>query len=247
MALKIQIDAAKIAEQFKEFAVEVEQDIRLAVKQLSLEARGRVEKRVNKELHSSRNIYLNNFGWAEVSQDIYVVYLDQPALWIEEGQQAHDMKEDLLKGKKYRVIPFRYDKNPQDNTAFTQSLVDTVKRELRKNNVPFKKIEYNQDGSPKVGKLHEFNILSRKNGTYIAAPGKGNTPALMRLTVYQKKDVNTGKVRRDILTFRTVTAGQTDKWQHPGNEAKKYMDEAADWAMNQWETVILPQITKKWE
>jgi hypothetical protein len=60
---------------------------------------------------------------------------------------------------------------------------------------------------------------------------------------------DTGKVRRDIMTFRTVSSNPAlaDKWKHPGLAAKKFLDRSAEWAMDTWEKEILPTILDKWK
>lgn len=241
MGLKFQIDTDSIAAQFKEFSAEVKADMKKAIDNLVTLTRTRIVEQAQKELHSSRDTYLANLSNAEeISPGVWVISLDQPALWIEEGiEKNKDMKPDLLKGKPYRIIPFRYDKPKSQNTVFTQNLISQIKQELRKVKIPYKKIEYNENGSPRLGKLHEINIKS-------SIPGKGNTPALHGLSIYQHEKA--GKVKREILTFRTVTSGpsSTGKWIYPGLDAKKFMDKALAMAIVDFEQSILPEIMKKW-
>ena len=248
MPLKIKIDADAIASQFGSFKLEVEKDIRKAVGDLAAITHAKVSENAQGELKSSRKIYMDNLGYEEVASGIWVVHLGEPALWIEEGIEPNkDMKPDLLKnaktsktrGTRYKIIPFQYGKAPSQNTPYTQGVISQIKQKLRKEKVPFKKIEYNKDGSPRTGKLHEFDFGGER-------PGRGNTPVMKGLSIYQS--VVGGRVRRDILTFRTVSSGpgSQGKWIHPGFRGKKYMDAAAEWAMNEWESKILPEIMQKW-
>lgn len=255
MSLKLNIDAAKIAAQFKEFAMEIEQDIRKAIGNLAAITHAKVAEEAQQELHSSRKTFMDALGFEELSPGIWVISIDQKALWIEEGIDPNkDMKPDLLKsgtktsqsGNKYKVIPFDYGKPPSQLTQGAQAIVSAIKQNLKKENVPFKKIERNSDGSPRVGKLHSFNFGNP--GGRMGGPGKGNTPVMNGLSIYQSI-TKTGNVRRDIMTFRTVSSGpaSAEKWFHPGLEAKKYLDKAAEWAMKEWEDKILPEVLKKWE
>jgi hypothetical protein len=241
MPLKFQIDAEGIAAQFKEFTLSVTEDIKKAVENLATLTRTRVVEEVSRELHTSQKDYMNALSDAEeIAPGVWVISLDEKALWIEEGIEPNkDMKPDLLKGRKYRVIPFRYDRSPNQNTPFTQGLISEIRQKLRKEKVPFKKIEYDANGSPRTGKLHEFNLGGPR-------PGKGNTPALTRLSIYQNEKA--GKIKRDILTFRTVSSGPASagKWIHPGLTPKKFMDKAMDMAVRDWEEKILPEILEKW-
>lgn len=255
MSLKFNIDAAAIAAQFKEFAVEVEQDLKKAVANLAAITHAKVVEEANTELHTSRQDYMDALGFEEIVDGVWVISVDESAMWIEEGIEANkDMKPDLLAknakvskaGHKYKVIPFDYGKGPTQNSPSTQMVVNAIKSNLKKEGVPFKKIEKNADGSPKVGKLHEFNFGNP--GGRMGGPGKGNTPVMNGLSIYQTM-TKTGNVRRDILTFRTVSSGpgSQGKWHHPGLEPKKFLDKALEWALQEWEQKILPEALKKWD
>ncbi len=259
MAFKVQVDAAKIASVFAEWKEAVERDIKKSMGELAAITHAKVKDDASIGLKHSKVVgqYMENLGWEAVSDGVWCVYLKEPALWIEDGiKPGTDMKPGLLKGKKYRVIPFRYDKGPTQNSDDTNKVIDNIKSELRQQDiskkdpsfnkngnamskVPFKNIEYDKNGSPKVGKLHQFDFGGQR-------PGKGNTPQMNGLSIYQS--VKNGKARRDILTFRTVSSGPASegKWIHPGFEGKKYLDAAADWALKEWENTILPGIIAKW-
>lgn len=246
MGLKFNIDAAQIAEAFKELALEVEQDLEKGIANLAAMTDAKVKEMAQSELHSSRKKYIENLTLEEVQPGVWVVALDEPAMFIEEGLEPNtDMKPGLLKdakvsasGVRYKVIPFDHTKGPSQMTPYAKNVVDRIKQNLKKDNIPFKKLEMNEDGSPKRGLLHSKNYGGE-------IPGKGNTPVMEGVSIYQSV-TKTGNVRRDILTFRTVTSNQSDKWMHPGIEAKKYMDKALEWAMKEWEDKILPEILAKY-
>lgn len=247
MKLKFGVDAAQIAQAFKEMALEVEQDLEKGIANLAAMTDAKTKELAQAELKSSRQKYMENLTMEEVQPGIWVVSLDQPALFIEEGLPPNtDMKPGLLKdakvakdGTRYKVIPFDHGRAPSQMTPYAKSVVDDIKKKLKADNIPFKKIEINENGSPKRGLLHSKNYGGE-------IPGKGNTPVMDGLSIYQST-TKTGNVRRDIMTFRTVTSKQGDKWIHPGVEAKKYMDKALDWAIKEWEDKILPEILKKYE
>lgn len=255
MSLKFNIDAAAIAEQFKSFKLEVEQDLNKAVANLAAITDAKVKEMASQELETSRKPFMDSLGFEEVSPGVWVISVDETGLWVEEGIQPNkDMKPDLLakdfktskEGHRYKAIPFDYGKGPSQNTPSTQVIVNYLKQQLKREGVPYKKIERNADGSPKVGKLHEFDF-GNPRGT-MGGPGKGNTPVLKNLSIYQSITA-TGNVRRDILTFRTVSSGpgSQGKWHHPGLPAKKFLDRALDWAMKEWEEKILPEVMEKWK
>jgi hypothetical protein len=77
--------------------------------------------------------------------------------------------------------------------------------------------------------------------------GKTGIPLLQGIRIYQRQVQNKGggtSVKRDIMTFRVASSkmkGQ-GKWDHPGTQAVKLMDEAYDWAKRTWETDVVPQL-----
>lgn len=254
MSIKINIDVEKLAAEFKELAFEVEQEMMQAVAGLAAMTHARVAEQASTKLKSSFKTFQDNLGFEEISPGIWVVSIDQGAMWIEEGINSdHDMKPDLLKdapsgenGARHRVIPFDHALAPTQRNATANRIVEELKAGLKNINkvrkaqgaapITANKIEKNSDGSPRVGKLHEFDLPSDK-------PTKNaKHPALKGLTIYQSKD-ESGNVRRDVLTFRTVSDNSApDSWHHPGFEAKKFLDEAEVWALNEWENKILPDL-----
>lgn len=255
MSIKINIDVAKLAAEFKEFVVEVEQDLNKAVANLATITHAKVVEDAQNELQSTRKKFIDSLGFEEIADGVWVISVDQEGLFVEEGiPENTDMKPGLLKGatktskdgNRYRAIPFDYGKAPSQQTSYTKGIVAQIKQNLKKEGVPFKKIETNANGSPKLGKLHEFDFGGDKGR--LGGPGKGNTPIMNGVTIYQSM-TQSGNVRRDILTFRTVSSGPASagKWVHPGLEAKKYLDKAAEWAMKQWEEQILPEVLGKYK
>jgi hypothetical protein len=266
-SLKIQVDAAKIASVFKEFARDVEANIKASMGDLAAITYAKVKEDAATKLKGSplAKIYMDNLGYQQIAEGIHVVYLNEAALFIENGGKEWDMKPGLLKnakvgknGNRYQIIPFKYDRGPTSNSASTNQLISYVKSELKQQNVkdsfnakgqqnktvPFKQIEYDKNGNAKLGKLHEFNF-GNLNGR-LKAPGRGNTAQLAGLHIYQS--MKNGNVKRDILTFRTVSSGDAskDKWFYPAKTGIMLMDEAQKWAMQEWENKILPEILRKW-
>ena len=96
-------------------------------------------------------------------------------------------------------------------------------------------------GSPRLGRLHSFDISSH-------IPGKGNTEQLHGINIYQTKQKD-GSTKRSITTFRTVTdkESQKDKWIHPPVDARDFFPKAKEWAEKEWESKILPAIIDKYK
>ena len=248
--LKFEIDIEALAATFKEEAEKVQEALYEGVKALSAMTYARTVELANEKLHTTREDYIEALDYKEISKGVWVVSLSEKMLWIEEGKDAGSMIDDLLKknpktakdGTKYKVIPFEHSKSPSRMTPMHQSLVEDLKKELKSRSIPFKKIEKNADGSPRVGKLHSLNIASP-----LPTP-RASHPIFHGLTIYQSKTPS-GKVRRDIMTFRIASEKhkQTGKWVYPGLEAYKLMDKAFEASVKEFEDQILPSILAKQE
>lgn len=243
MALKLNIDADSILAQINSFKEEAKKDLEESVKNLATLAKAKIDAYATVLSSATNKIYMDALSDPqEIMPNTWVITLDEKALWIEEGiKNNKDMKPDLLKGRNSRVIPFHYDKPKHQNTPSTQDIVEEIRKQLRKHKITISKIEKNNDGSPRLGKLHEFNFGGHP-------PGKGNTPILDRLSIYQKQNQKSGKVERHVLTFRTVKEGPgyENKWRYPGYKARKFMDKAFDDIEKQWNEKIEPEFIAKW-
>lgn len=163
-------------------------------------------------------------------------------------------------GSMYRVIPFRHGpKGPTQMTPAQATLLNTIKKELKARDIPYGKLEGGgSGGGPKLGLLHKFDIKNSPIKTS-NSPGQGKgavgqvmqgptgIPLLQGVRIYQrqvKNDDGSTSTRKDIMTFRIVSSkhkGQ-GRWDHPGNQALKLMDEAYDWAKKTWDKDIVPQL-----
>jgi hypothetical protein len=252
MSLKFEIKLDDFVGELKEFAQEIEQDMQKGIQRLAASTYGHVKEQAAAKLHTSYKAFVDNLTFEEIAPSVFMISVLEDGLWVEEGiEKNKDMKPDLLQGKSHAVIPFDYSKSPSQVDAGTKGAIREIDRQLRGisnkrakdglSNITRTKIEYNDSGSPKIGKLHEFDFGGR-------TPGKGSTPQLKGLSIYQSL-TSTGNVRRDVMTFRTVTNGPASqgKWIYPGIEGKKFLDEALTWAQKEWDEKIYPDILSKWK
>lgn len=252
--LRLHINAQELAESLNGFKDEIEKDIENSVKSLASMTHAKTLELAEEKLRSLKPQYKKALSFEEVQKGIWVVSLDESAMFIEEGKDPGSMVDDLLKrgfkvakdGSRYRSIPIGSKFSPsargESMTPKTKELVGRIKKELSARKISYKKIETNPDGSPRLGLLHKININSEKPSE------KATHGVLEGLTIYQRKDAKTGKVKRDILTFRTVSSKHKgSKWNHPGLPAAKLMDEAFDWAMETWDGEILPALMEKYK
>lgn len=253
--IKVTIDLAPLAQYLENFAKEMSRDIKKSVKALAQDTHNHIKEEAQNNLHSFREKYLESLSPPEqVDEYLWVITLNEKAEWIEQGRpEPFDMKPGLLKdgkiskdGHKYRVVPMNQGKSSSQmssgNRGYEQNMVNKVKSELKARGIPYKKLEIDpHTGSPRTGKLHSLNIDSY-------TPGKGNTPQLHGINIYQTKQKD-GSVKRSITTFRTVTdkENQKDKWIHPAVDAKDFFEHAKTWAESEWEVKILPALLEKYK
>lgn len=251
---KVNLDISALTQYLDNFAKEVVKDVKKSITALANDTHNHIKEEAQNKLHSFREKYLESLSPPEQIDDfLWVITLSDKAEWIEQGRpEPYDMKPGLLRdgktskdGHRYRIVPMNQAKTSSEispNTAgYEQGMIAKVKSELKKKGISYKKLELDKNGSPRLGKLHALDIDS-----YI--PGKGNTPQLHGINIYQTKQKN-GSVKRSITTFRTVTDkdSQKDKWIHPSVEAKNFFQDAKAWAEKEWETKILPAMLEKYQ
>lgn len=264
-------DLSSILSLSTELQPAAEAALKEGARDLSIQSHAHVVEETQQKLHSSREKYVEALHFEQVDENTFVLSLDASAMFIEEGLQAgFDMLPGLLgskkariakDGSKYLIVPFRHDRGPTQQTPAQKSLTDTIKSEMKKLNIPYKKLEMDSQGRPKIGKLHSFDInapakmsegVGQGHGP-IGAPKQGPTgiPFLQRVSVYQRqmKDPKTGKssVQRGILTFRIASSkhqGQ-GRWRHPGLEGKHFFEACEAWCVDLWDRVISKKIVDK--
>lgn len=262
------LDLGVLGELAREFKPTVDAAMKEAARDLAMQTHAHILEEVQEKLHSTRQKYVDALGIDQADDDTWVITLKKDAMWIEEGLPANkDMLEGLLKSKKaktakdgsrYLVVPFEHKKGPTAQTASAKGLTDTLKAEMKKRKIPYGKLETDASGKPKLGLLHSFDIMKAPVKT-AHGPGQGKGPIgsvkqgptgipfLQGVRIYQQKVKDkAGKehVQKSIMTFRIASSkhkGQ-GRWIHPGLEAKRFLDEAADWAKKQFEDHIRDHI-----
>jgi len=169
-------------------------------------------------------------------------------------------------GSRYIVVPFEHKKGPTQSTPAQQTLTKTVRAAMAQKKIPYGGLETGANGKPKLGLLHSFDIMHGPPKTGqgvgqghgpVGAPKQGPTgiPFLQGVRVYQnvvkdkagkvvKDKKGNDKVAKSIVTFRIASSkmkGQ-GRWVHPGLTAKKFLDEAAKWALETFENEIRDKI-----
>lgn len=247
---RIEVDAKSIASQFGEFKLEVETAVKSAIGALAASTHAKAIELATDKLSTTRETYTDALSFQQLNENMWVVELDMDkAGWIEDGRKAGFMEELLngksskisKDGKRYAVIPFEHSKPPSKQAPSAQRFTQEIRKFLKEKEINYKKIEYNDDGSPKLGLLHSFKEGIGKE-LFPSFPAKHDV--FKGLSIYQTKDKTTGKVKRDVMTFRVITEDHKAEglWNHPGRQAAFIIDHSYDWALKEFDTVIMPQI-----
>lgn len=244
-----------------------------AVKELANEAYKHMRQEADSKLHSRRELFLENLSFDEEDDGVFIITLGAKARWIDDGMPEHNMLDDLLAspkaktakdGSRYLVVPFDHSpgQGPTKTTQANQDLISTIKSELKTRKIPFAKLELDEHGQPKTGKLHSFDINQKPLKT-ADAPGQGKgpvgavrqgptgVPLLSGVNIHQtpvKGKDGVDRIKRSITTFRIASSKhkeQGGRWDHPGSEPMNFFSETIDWATREWESKIKPELLAK--
>ena len=237
---------------------DVQKDLYKSAENLANVTHAKVLELADSELGNSlKSMYRDNVEFNDSTVNLWIVRLKAPAMWIEEGRKSGFM-EELLNGKsgkkgkngRYAIIPFKHNKNPSEQSPKAYDLAKEIQYELKKRGVNWQKIEETSDSTAenpryKQGLIHKFNF---NNPRAIAQKDIHKGPLTNGVAVYQTKDKETGKMRKDIMTFRVISEKHKNEglWIHPGRPGSKLLDKAFDWAMDVWEREILPAVFTKY-
>lgn len=247
--LKFEVDIEEITKNFEDLKTQLTKELTEAVGGLASMTHAKTLELARDKLKSLAQMYQENVEFSNPMENFWIVTLKEPALWIEDGRKSGFMQELLdgksaktnKKGEKYAIIPFKHNQNPTRQSPQAKMLAEQIKKEMKSRGIYWKKIENDASGSPRIGKIHSFNISSgRLKETHKTEPLRG-------VAVYQTRDKN-NNVRKDVLTFRIIHEKHRNEglWIHPGRAGDKIMDEAFDWAMKEWENSVLPAVLEKY-
>lgn len=272
MSFFINIDVSELEGLGDLMESEIRSEIQSAAADLQMMVAGKMTELARAKLKGRYKPYVQAISSKQVSDDTWVVTLDAEAMWIEDGQPEFNMLDGFLAspnaktaqdGSKYMVVPFPHGPGLGDGSeggeagAAHQDIIGSIKAEMRRRKIPFARIEKGDDGKPLLGKLHSFPVSTPLKSHEGPGQGKGavgrerqgqtGSPFLNEVSVYQtetKDKKGKSKVQRSVMTFRVASSKQQGMgiWDHPGNEGEKIMDEAFEWAKQEWEQSISPEI-----
>lgn len=253
MNLKLDIKTSDVLKKAKEDVLEnLKKDVKAAAEKLGKSAYKEAQKISKEKLPGSLNsIYQENLYIEQISENITVIGIREEALWIEEGRKSGFMHELLQgpnvktskEGNKYRVIPFNHDTSKKASSGSGSELVAELKTFLKSKSQPYSKtrnLATDSQGSPRIGKIASYSIKDMGK--------KGVSKNLQGLSVYQNKNEKTGKVERNIMTFRVISEKHKSegKWNHPGRPAEKILEQTFEFVQKSWQQEILPVLKEKY-
>jgi hypothetical protein len=241
-----------------------------AASQLALLTQAKINEFSNERLKTRKEKFLEGISLQQEESGVWLIHIDESVHWINDGVEEHSMLPDFLNsdktkiaadGHRYMVIPFEFRAGkggPTQNTPYQQDLVDAIKKQLKEAKVPWAKIEKNDQGEAKLGRLHSLSFntpVKTKSGPgmgwgKVGDPRMGatNIPFLQGAAVYQTKNEK-GKIDRSVMTFRVASEKHlgTGRWFHPGLESTHIMEDAYAWALKEVDTNIMPSVIKQIE
>lgn len=257
MIFSINVDTSAIEDLLK-VPDAIQQQAQVFGSALAEAAKNHLIEGAQQKLHSSRKIYIDGLSTHQLDENTWVVSLEASAVWAEVGMHRHNMLDDILsspkaktnkKGGKYLSVPFKHGGPPSSSTPAQRNLNQTIAKVMKGFGISPTKIERHDNGSPKLGTLHTFDI-PKPNKTHegvgqgqgpIGAPIQGHTgiPYLQNLKVIQRMVTNTAgdeSVQRDLVTFRMASSSQQGKgmWDHPGTPGAQLFPETEQFIKDTW-------------
>lgn len=238
--------------------------------ELAQMAKAKAIEIANTKLNSRRDKFIEGLD-VRKEDGAFCLVLAEDATWIDDGQQPHSMLDDLLAspkakiaadGSRYLIVPFEHSGKGKTNTTPGQmQIVAAVKSEFKKRKIPWSKVERDDEGRPKVGRLHRFDIEHRplkdlegvwqgKGAVGEVRQGHKGTPFLQGVSVYQTPKEG-GGVNRSVATFRVASSKQqgSGMWEHPGVDPANIFDEVYDWLTkeveNHFNDLIIDRVLEK--
>ena len=248
--LHLNLDLHSLEQYVYDFTAQMQTKTERSVKILASMTHERIRSKAQTELKSTREIYLNALeDPKQVDPSIWMIVLKKEGLWIEDGKPAGSMIDAMLKSPKakvgpkgkYMVIPFTHTDSfgsLKTSNSLTTVLQNQAKKELRRNDIPIKKLTRDASGKPVIGLVDYINGPGKKvQGTldYLEKNKhfykKTNSPAkisnmLDNMGIYQNEvigkegNVMTNKhgismMSRSAKTFRIISESQkgTGLWR----------------------------------
>jgi hypothetical protein len=236
-----------------------------AAANLALLTQAKVQELAGERLHSRLDMFRKGLSLKQEKSGVWLIHLDTELGWVNDGFPAHSLIPDLVNspkahmsadGHKYIIVPFQHKGGPTQNTPAQMDLVNAVKQQMKKDKIPWAKVEKDSSGMPLLGRLHKLKVQTPskthegpgQGWGAVGAPRVGATgiPFLQGAAVHQSL-TEKGKVERSVMTFRVASEKHEaeGRWHHPGLEPTNILEDAYEWALKELETNVMPDIVRQ--
>lgn len=245
MTLEFKVDVDSLASQVSGHYEEVHSDLMTGIDQLAHLTHQYIKETAQEKLGSQFSRYEENLH-IDRKDNLWVITLDEEALYLEDGQKAEFM-EWLLKDAKigkngrYKVIPFKHSTDPTTaRPGISQEYAGQLKEHIK--DLTARKNITHKNGQPIIGKINTQSIESKRPTENARYQG------LDRVSVYQHKNKD-GSIGHKAVTFRIISDKHKadGRWFRKETSGAKAFDNALDKATEIWENTILPEIMRKYE
>lgn len=274
MKYRFSINVDEVARQVGKDVVAIRERVTGEVQRLSISTHAFVVAKANAELDGYiRKIFLGknneNVRWEQVADRIWAVTIDESVAWIEEGKPSVFMRwlldnnpkaKTAKDGSRYARIPLTHARlagssaNRQNNPKAAYESM--VKNAMKASGIALKKIERNEDGSPKLGILHRLDVQppgsqSQFPGMFsmprpadvakkVGLPPHGGIFHLKGAVVTQRMD-SKNKPIREVITFRTISSkheAEGNRWMSKAIQPFGALEAATKYAREEWERIV---------
>ncbi len=244
----LSFDLSELEREFN-FFKDITKHLSDSLENLAAEAYERAVQIANEKLTSRRADYLGALKfYKDKANDVYVIELNQSAMWIEEGIHLHNMKQTHLKGKDSVIIPFNHNKNiPSMMSSKQQQTYGEIKSFLRKQKVSLTKPIKDTSGAPilsspgNVKPAASFNKIPSKT-----VSKKSGESVLNRMQIYQhetKDKQGNSKISKTMITFRTLSKNSKDsEWNVPAQDGVLILDRVYDFILQNYQEILMKSL-----
>lgn len=220
------------------------------IQALAIQTHALIVEKAQTTLKSTRQTYLDNLTIAKLhessDQIIWSVGLKKDAGWIEDGFKPGPIIDRVLNGGKppkkakdgssYKIIPFKHNKAPAQQSAAQLRLARYAKNEIKKQGLD--KVITDKQGRPVIGRAASVSIKGKDQPT-----GRFNQPLLAGLTIYQREQkLKSGKSKivRDVMTFRVISSKHhgTGMWETKGYKGLRAFEEVQQQIDRLWNDMM---------
>lgn len=272
MKYRFSINVDEVARQVQKDVAQVRARVTDEVRKLSISTHAFVIAKANAELDGYiRKAFLGennkNVRWEQVADRIWAVTIDESAAWIEEGKPSVFMRwlldnnpkaKTAKDGSRYAAIPMTQARlsggKKMNNPKVAYETI--IKNAMKQEGISIKRIERNDDGTPKTGILHKLSIQppgtrdqfpgmfsiprSQETAARVGLPAHDGIFHLKGAVVTQRLDAKNKPVR-EVITFRTISSkheAEGNRWMSKAVQPFGALEAASQYAKEEWERIV---------